>query len=158
MDARTLLENLTRRGVRLTAEPPKLVAEPSDLLTDEDRQAIRAYKAELLGLLAPQPAVDAKPGVPAADDSAGEALAILLRLKGYTLPAGRMPAARAIVERCPLLALPELDPAEALAALTATEAELTALGGIFDPDVAAAIGLVGAGFPGARLIEVRKLQ
>ena len=109
MDARTLLENLTRRGVRLTAEPPKLVAEPSDLLTDEDRQAVRAHKADLLGLLAPQPAADAKPGVPAAadDDSAGEALAILLRLQGYTLPAGRLPAARAIAERLrPLLAAP----------------------------------------------------
>ena len=46
--------NLTRRGMRLTPNPPKLVVEPSSLLTDEDRQAIRAQKAELLNL-APGP-------------------------------------------------------------------------------------------------------
>jgi len=44
------------------------------------------------------------------------------------------------VERlCPLLSVPELDPAEALTALQATEAELTTLGGAYDPDPADAI-------------------
>jgi len=51
IDAAALLENLTRRRVRLTPNPPKLVAEPARLLT-EDRAAIRAFKPELLDLLA----------------------------------------------------------------------------------------------------------
>ena len=50
----------------------------------------------------------------------------------------------------PLLAVPELDPAAALAALQAVEAALTALGGAYDPDLADAIGLVDGVFPGAR--------
>lgn len=159
-DAVTLLENLTHRGVRLTPEPPKLIAEPSSLLTDEDRAAIRAHKPQLLALLAPQPAADAKPAAPAAaDDPASEALAVLARLKGYTLPSGRMAAARATVERLrPLLTVPDLDPVAALAALQAVEAELTALGGAYDPDLADAIGVVSNAFPGARLVDVPKVQ
>jgi hypothetical protein len=54
-----------------------------------------------------------------------------------------------------LPAAPELHPAEALAALKTTEAELTALGGSYDPDLAAAIGLVNGVFPGARLIRLQ---
>lgn len=52
VEAVALLENLNRRGVRLTANPPKLIAEPSHLLTDADRREIRRYKPELLALLA----------------------------------------------------------------------------------------------------------
>jgi hypothetical protein len=70
-----------------------------------------------------------------------------------------MPAAREIVDRLrQVIAVPDLDTAEALSVLQAMEAELTALGGAYDPDLADAIGLVGAAFPGAQLIEVRKLQ
>jgi hypothetical protein len=88
-------------------------------------------------------------------DPASEALAILKHLKGYTLPEGRIPAARAISERLrPLLAGPELDPTEALATLRTAEGELTALGAIPDPELANAVSLVTAAFPGAGLIEV----
>jgi hypothetical protein len=41
---------------------------------------------------------------------------------------------------------PELDPAETLAALQAVEAELTALGGYYGPNLADAIGLVSGVF------------
>jgi hypothetical protein len=130
IEAVTLLENLTRRGVRLTPKPPKLIAEPSSLLTDADRAAIRAHKPRLLALLAVPPQADTKPApIPSANDPASQALGILARLKGYTLPEGRMPAARTIARRLrPLLTLRELDPAAALAALQATEAEFDGAG------------------------------
>lgn len=54
-DAATLLESLTRRGLKLTPRPPKLIVEPSDLLTDADRDAIRKLKPDLLRILAPAP-------------------------------------------------------------------------------------------------------
>jgi hypothetical protein len=68
-----------------------------------------------------------------------------------------MPAARAIAERLrPLLVVPELDTAAALAALQAMEAELTALGGSYEPDLASAVGLVSGVFPGTRLIQFQQ--
>jgi hypothetical protein len=114
----------------------------------------------LLALLAVTPQADTKPApIPSANDPASQALGILARLKGYTLPEGRMAAACAIALRLrPLLAAPELDPGAALAALQATEAELTALGGIYDSDLADAIGLVNGAFPGTQLIGVKKLR
>lgn len=75
-----------------------------------------------------------------------------------------MPAARENVERFrPLPVAPELDPAQVLAALQTVESELIALGGAYDPDPAAAIGLVNGAFPGglpplsrlSRLFKVR---
>jgi len=51
MEALELFESLTNRGLRLIAAPPKLLVEPSRLLTDADRQAIRAHKATLLLIL-----------------------------------------------------------------------------------------------------------
>jgi hypothetical protein len=60
------------------------------------------------------------------------------------------------VERlCPLLSVPELDPAEALTALQATEPGLTTLGGAYDPELAAVIGLVNGVFPRTRLIRLQ---
>jgi|GEM_PF-4811638 hypothetical protein len=146
IDATALLATLTRRGVRLTARPPKLIAEPGDLLSEEDCQAIRACKPELMNLLSSAPAAD----------PTDDALALLGRLRGFTLPDGRMAAARALAERLrPLLAGPELDPAQALAHLQAVESELIAAGGRYDPELAAAIDR--ALDPGAQLVEVRKL-
>jgi len=92
-------------------------------------------------------------------DVADAALTVLYRLRAYTLPGGRMPAAYAIVNWLrPLLTTPDLDPAQALAALGAVETELTALGGEFDAELARAIGLTTAVYSGTRLVEVRKLH
>jgi hypothetical protein len=46
-----LVENLTRRGIRLIPAPPKLIVEPAELLTDADCEAIRAAKPALMRLL-----------------------------------------------------------------------------------------------------------
>jgi hypothetical protein len=140
--------------------------------TADDRDSVRTHKPELFALKPghdPAPTTGQKHPEPpcenswtpsqAADPDRDAAVTILRRLKGYTLPAGRMPAAREIVDRLrQVIAVPDLDTAEALSVLQAMEAELTALGGAYDPDLADAIGLVGAAFPGAQLIEVRKLQ
>lgn len=52
MHAVELIENLGRRGIRLIADGDGIIVEPSRLLTDTDRAAIRAHKAELMALLA----------------------------------------------------------------------------------------------------------
>lgn len=156
MTVETLLQTLACRGIELKPEPsgrPAIIARPASRLTDEDRAAIRAHKPQLLTLLAPQSDADTKSAASAtADNAASEALAVLARLKGYTLPCGRMAAARATVERLrPLLSTPALDPAAALDALQAVEAELSALGGVYDLELANAIGLVNGAFPGTQL-------
>ena len=139
MDAQALVRDFTSRGIKLIPNGSKLTVQPASRLTNEDRDAIRQHKLALLAWAV-----------------ADQALALLNRLKTYTLPAGRMEAARAIADRLrPLLAAPELDPAAALAALTVVEAELTALGGALDPELSDAIGLVNGAFPGAGLIEIR---
>jgi hypothetical protein len=51
MYAVELIENLGRRGIHLIADGDGIIVEPSRLLTDTDRAAIRAHKAELLALL-----------------------------------------------------------------------------------------------------------
>lgn len=146
MDAQSLIEAFCRRGIRLIPNPPKLTVEPPSKLTDSDRAALRAHKPELLAHFR-------------AEQDRAEALALLNRLKTYTLPAGRMPAARAIVERLkPLLAAPEIDPAQALTTLQQIERELVALGGASDPELTEAATIVERAFPGARLVDVRKLQ
>ncbi len=50
-DAVSLVESLSRRGIRLTPNPPKLTVEPASKLTDADREAIRQHKPALLALL-----------------------------------------------------------------------------------------------------------
>ena len=142
MDAQALVRDFTSRGIKLFPNGSKLTVQPASRLTNEDRDAIRQHKLALLAWAV-----------------ADQALALLNRLKTYTLPAGRMEAARAIAERLrPLLAAPELDPRAALAALQAMEAELTALGGVYDPELSDAVGLVNGAFPGVRLIGVKKLH
>lgn len=51
MTAQTLLDTLTQRGVRLIPDGTAIVVNPASRLTDADRQAIRAHKAELLRVL-----------------------------------------------------------------------------------------------------------
>jgi hypothetical protein len=50
------------------------------------------------------------------------------------------------------------EPAAVLAVLKDIERELVALGGAPDPELADVIDIVGGAFPGARLVDVRKLQ
>jgi hypothetical protein len=51
MDAQALITDFKRRGIKLIPNPPKLTVAPASKLTDSDRAAIRAAKAELLKLL-----------------------------------------------------------------------------------------------------------
>jgi len=97
--------------------------------------------------------------------TAEKALQVLTRLKSYTLPAGRIPTARMIAERCAARlvhrrdgeAVFEVDdPSSILAVLLEIEGELIALGGAPDPDLAETVALVEGIFPGSRLVGVRK--
>jgi hypothetical protein len=158
MNARVLVADFSRRDIRIIPDGDGLIVEPASMLTEADRQAIRAHKGELLTLLTAQ-LTKATTTSGATTNSADEALAILARLKGYILPSGRMLAARVIVERLrPLLATPQLEFAESLAALQKVEAELLTLGGRYDQKLAGAVELVTTEIPDARLVEVRKLQ
>jgi hypothetical protein len=51
MDTIALIESLSSRGVSVWAERGIIKVSPSSALTDDDRQAIRANKPELLALL-----------------------------------------------------------------------------------------------------------
>jgi hypothetical protein len=51
MIAATLIESLSSRGLSVLADGDTIKISPSAALTDEDRQAIRDHKAELLELL-----------------------------------------------------------------------------------------------------------
>lgn len=85
------------------------------------------------------------------------------RLCAYTLPADWLAAARAdwlaaarVAVGClrPLLAAPELHPAQTLVMLQTVETELREMGGEYDPELAKAIELVDAAFPWVNLVEV----
>ncbi len=142
MKAQAVIADLARRGIRLIPNPPKLTVQGASRLTHEDRKLIRQLKAEILAALRSE---------------AADTLAILHRLKGFTVPAGRVRAARAIMERLrPLLTASELDPAQALAALQTAEAELTVLGGIPNRKLSEVVAIVATFFPDARLVAVRK--
>jgi hypothetical protein len=52
MTAGALLDTLAQRGVKLVPDGNALIAQPASKLTDADREAIRAHKAEVLRLLA----------------------------------------------------------------------------------------------------------
>jgi len=82
-------------------------------------------------------------------DASGTALALLIRLKGYTLPSGRIPVIRNLAERVRGLA----DAADILRTLRVFERELIALGGEYDWELAQAIAKVEGVFPGARLVR-----
>jgi hypothetical protein len=141
MNAEALLSELRARGIRAEPRPDgRLRLTPKERLTPELIEQARRLKSEILTHL-----------------QIDHALAILHRLKTFTLPAGRMPAARAIVEMLkPLLDSPDIDPSEAVACLEAVEFELIAMGAKPDPELAETVAMVKRVFPGAELIEVRK--
>jgi hypothetical protein len=93
-----------------------------------------------------------------------EALALLQRLKCYTVPAGRMPAAREIAERCAswLVRRDDGEPvseaddaASILAVLRDIERELIAIGSSPDPELAEAVEIVQGTFLDARLVKIQ---
>lgn len=57
MDAHTLLSDFRSRGIELIPNGEKLAVEPASRLSDADRAAIRAAKAELLKLLCAAPSL-----------------------------------------------------------------------------------------------------
>lgn len=89
---------------------------------------------------------------PVEPGEAALALAQLERLKGYTLPGGRIPAIRELAQRMTGLT----EPAEILKALHSFEAELIGRGGRFDPELAATISAVEQTFPDAHLADLRR--
>jgi hypothetical protein len=54
MNVEALIADFSRRGIRLIPNPPKLSVEPASKLTDQDREAIRAHKSDLLACLRQQ--------------------------------------------------------------------------------------------------------
>ncbi len=138
MQVETIIQALSSRGIQLYPEGDKLAVEPASRLTDADRAVIRAQKADIL-----RPC------------TADAALTLLNRLKGYTVPTGRMPVVRELAERLAPFAHTS-DPAAILGVLRDFERELIALGGTPDPALAEAVAMVETVFPGARLIEVKK--
>jgi hypothetical protein len=143
MTAVDLLAEFHRLGIRLAVRDGMVVARPKGATPPELRQAVRAIKAELLRTL-PKTRDDEEPV-----DAAKTALTLLARLKGYTLPSGRMPVIRDLAKRVRGLA----DTAAILDALSDFERELIALGGEYDLALAEATVVVERVFPGARLVK-----
>jgi len=96
-----------------------------------------------------QAVLDAEP-----DDAAEEALELLSRLRAYMLPSGRMPVYRELAERMRGLA----NPTAIWSALQEFERDLIALGGAPDPELAGAVEVLECAFPGARLVEVKRIH
>jgi hypothetical protein len=85
-------------------------------------------------------------------DTAATALALLCRLRCFTLPSGRIPAINVLAHRVRRLS----DPAAILCALQSLEEELVAIGGQYDPALSDAALAIATVFPSARLIAVGK--
>jgi hypothetical protein len=155
MTATVLLHEFRRLRVRLRAEGDRIIACPLSAVPPELRAAARTHKTGLLRLLTQsltEPAATTNVPSPASQ-TADEALKALRRLKGYALPAGRIPVIRELAERLHGLT----DPAALLYALQIFETELLYLGGSYDPQLASVIEGVTDSLPGARLVEVRKV-
>jgi hypothetical protein len=155
MNAEAFLNELSAQGIRLEPLPNgNLYVAPKERLTVELIERIREHKPLLLACLR------AKQQCAVTDD----ALALLRRLKCYTVPAGRMPVAREIAERCAArLVLWEDgepigetdDPTSILEVLRDIERELIEIGGSPDPELAEAVEIVQRTFPGARLVKIQ---
>jgi hypothetical protein len=171
MEAAQILERAHMMGISLAAEAGCIAARPKGRTSLELAAAIRAHKRELLALLQvrqEQVAADrfahANAGNFSEQDRA-HGLALLNRLKTITVPAGRIPAARQIAERCAAQVLrwkdgepvfEREDLASILSVLRKIEGELIALGGAPDADLAEAMSMVRRTFPGTRLVKVGK--
>jgi len=144
MNYRHVIDTFAKRDIRLAVEAGKLVVDaPEGALTPSDLERLRGLKPYLFAYLREQQAAD-------------KALSILNRLKTYTLPGGRIPAARALAER--LRPLAEADAEAILAALEAFERELVELGGQPDPELLEAVEAVDSVFPRTQLVEIRQSE
>jgi hypothetical protein len=148
VNAVAILKEFNRRGVRLRVEAGRIVARPLSSVPPDLRKAAIEHKAELVERLL----VD-------------EALGLLNRLKCYTLPTGRIPAAREVAERCSARLFGREDDtsidrsdnlAIVLAALSDIERELITLGSTLDPELLKTIAMVEKAFPGVRLVDIRR--
>jgi hypothetical protein len=158
MSPEALLDELAAQGIRLEPLPNgNLFATPKERLTTELMERIRQHKPGLLVCLR----------IKQQSALADEGLALLWRLKCFTLPAGRMPAAREIAERCVArLVLWEDgepisvadDAASILAVLRDIERELIAIGGCPNPELAETAEMVERTFPGARLLKIQSTR
>src|SRR5271170_3385868 len=112
MSTADLVHAPAARGIEFSAQGDRLnIDAPQGALRPGEIDRLREHKAEVLALLKLHaeiaPVVSSPSAITETPDPAAEALAIVARLKGFTLPAGRMPAACAIAERLrPLLAVP----------------------------------------------------
>jgi tubulysin polyketide synthase-like protein len=136
-----LLAEFHRLGISLGVRNGMIVARPKGATPPKLREAVRAMKAELLRTL-PEARDDGEPL-----DIAGTAL--LARLKGYTLPSGRIAVIRELAERMRGLA----DTTAILPALRDFERELIDLGDEYDAELTDAMEIVQSTFPGARLVK-----
>lgn len=146
MTAVDLVAEFHRLGISLAVRNGMIVARPKGATPPKLREAVRAMKAELLRTL-PEARDDSEPV-----DAARTALALLARLKGYTLRSGRMPVIRDLAKRVRGLA----DTASILHVLRDLECELIAHGGEYDRELAEATAVVERAFPGARLVKFRQ--
>jgi hypothetical protein len=158
MLAVSLIANLTNRGIALRPLGDRLVVEPASKLTNEDRQLIRQHKLALMDLLIAQRAKIPRSERVLSEDKedvtrpGAEALALLARLRGYSVPGGRMPVVRELALR-----LRNLDePFAILNALRAFESQLIGLGGKCDDDLVETLALVKRSFPGAILVSFHR--
>jgi hypothetical protein len=154
MNPQEFLDQLKTQGIRLEPLPNgNLFVAPKERVTPELLERIRQNKPALLAHF------QSKQQSALAD----EALALLQRLKCYTVPSGRIDAAREIAERCASrlvlwengTRVSEDDPASILAALRTIENELIANGGSPDPELTDAVEIVEQTFPGARLLKIQ---
>ena len=143
MNAGEILADVRRCGVELFVLDGRLKASSPGVLPAELKAVIREHAAEIRAALPIY--VRAEQDRTLAD----QALDLLNRLKGYTVPSGRMTAARTLAARMRGLT----EPAAILGALKNFERELAALGGEYDPQLAEVIDIVQRSFPGARLVK-----
>jgi hypothetical protein len=145
MTAAALIAKLAARGIYLVTQGEALIIDaPKGSLQPGEVEHIRARKAELLNLL------HSKQG----HTPAARALAMLNRLRCYTIAGELMPIMRLLAEQLRSVSAVS-DDAEVLTALQGFESELIALGASLDTELADTIATVESAFPGTKLIEVR---
>ena len=119
---------------------------PAAQITSELVEKVRRHKADLLAHLR----AEQERKMP------DQALALLHRLRCYTLPLGRMPVAREMAQR--LEPLKDASPKAIFRALQGFERDLVALGGAPDQELLEAAEAVEGTFPGTRMVEVRRKE
>lgn len=143
-----LMQELAAAGVRVEARPGgRLHLSPKAKLTPDLIERVRAAKPSILECLR------ARAGAIDNRTVADKCLAIIARLRCYTIAGELMPVVRMLAET--LTPLAASDPDAILIALQDLERELISLGAAADPVLADAVAMVAGGFPGAKLVEVR---